>query len=356
MLTTALFNLAIIALAVYLLAIITDEYFVASLDQISQRLKLPHSVAGASLMAVGSSAPELAIALLALFTGGGEHSDVGIGTIVGSAVFNVLVITGASAMVRPVQVTWRVVVRDVVMYVACIALLLATFQDGRIVPLEALAYLALYGVYLYILLNWESMVPGTEEDVIELMEQEIAEERVRAGLYFRVTNAISRGIGLFTGNPHNGYLRAFLVSILLIVGLSYALIQAGVAFAGALGVPPVIVALTILAGGTSVPDMFASVVVARQGRGEMAVANAVGSNIFDILIGLGLPWLLAMAFRGEAVLVGTAGLWQSTLILLGTVLLLFLFLTTGQRLSRGEGFALVAVYIGYVVWAYANGG
>ena len=117
-----------------------------------------------------------------------------------------------------------------------------------------------------------------------------------------------------------------------------------------------IVALTILAGGTSVPDLFASIVVSRQGRGEMAVANAVGSNIFDILVGLGLPWLLALVFLGERVQVGTADLWGSTLLLLGTVLLLFFFLTTGRRLSRAEGVTLVAVYIGYVAWAYANGG
>ncbi|MCI5167445.1 MAG: hypothetical protein D3903_15460 [Candidatus Electrothrix sp. GM3_4] len=79
--------LLIMLIAIYILAIMTDEYFIPSLDHISHQLNLPHNVAGASLMAMGSSAPELAIALTALFQGGGEHSDVGIGTIVGSAVF-----------------------------------------------------------------------------------------------------------------------------------------------------------------------------------------------------------------------------------------------------------------------------
>ena len=118
----AILSLVIIAVSIYLLAIITDEFFITSLDQISNKLKLPHNVAGASLMAMGSSAPELAIALLALFNKGGEHSDVGIGTIVGSAVFNILVITGVSAIARPARVTWRVVVRDVVVYSVSIGL------------------------------------------------------------------------------------------------------------------------------------------------------------------------------------------------------------------------------------------
>ena len=114
-------------------------------------------------------------------------------------------------------------------------------------------------------------------------------------------------------------------------------------------------ALTILAAGTSVPDMFASIMVARQGRGEMAISNAVGSNIFDILVGLGLPWLLALLFLGDRITIGTEGLWTSALVLLGTVVLLFVFLTTNRRLSRREGWILVGVYVAYVAWVWLQG-
>ncbi|HEY54176.1 MAG TPA: hypothetical protein G4N94_12060, partial [Caldilineae bacterium] len=185
-------SLAVIAVAVYLLAIVTDEFFIVSLDQIAVRLKLPHNVAGASLMAMGSSAPELAIALLALFTASGAHSDVGIGTIVGSAVFNILVITGVSAIARPANISWRVVVRDVVMYVFGVALLLVTIFDGEVTIPEALVYLAAYAVYLYILFRWESFAPGKEEDVIEIVETEVGEEHARTDIFHRVTDAISR--------------------------------------------------------------------------------------------------------------------------------------------------------------------
>ena len=112
-----LLSLAAILLSVFVLAIMTDKFFIPSLDEISRRLKLSDEVAGASLMAIGSSAPELAIALMALFTAGGAHSDVGIGTIVGSAVFNILVITGLSAVVAGgLHIHIFAVGRDIVYY------------------------------------------------------------------------------------------------------------------------------------------------------------------------------------------------------------------------------------------------
>ncbi|MEM7119038.1 MAG: calcium/sodium antiporter [Chloroflexota bacterium] len=345
---TAITSLFIIFVCIYMLAIVTDEYFIISLDQISKKLNLPNDVAGASLMAMGSSAPELAIALLALFKGGGEHSDMGIATIVGSAVFNILVITGVSAIARPAVVSWRVVIRDVAMYVASIALLLITFADGAITLFEALLLLGLYFVYLVILFNWKSA--DEDEGAPEAVVAETAAEPEKTGLYHRITHVVSTGIGVLMGNAEKAFIRAFLVSIGLIGIISWFLVEYAIVFADAMGIPPVIVALTILAGGTSIPDMIASIVVAKQGRGDMAVANAIGSNIFDILIGLGIPWLIALLVLGNEIHVGTSGLWTSTLILLGTVLLVFVFLTTERTLSRREGWTLVAAYGGYVVW------
>lgn len=352
----AIISLLIIFVSVYFLSIITDEFFIESLDQISQNWKLPSNVAGASLMAMGSSAPELGIALFALFTAGGSHSDIGIGTIVGSAVFNILVITGASAIVRPAKVTWQVVVRDCLVYVASIGLLLVAFADGTITILEALALLGLYAAYIFVLFQWETYVPGGEADEVNMVEAEMSAQRQDPGLLGQISGAIAKIIGFLMGNPRRSYIRAFVVSILLIAGISWVLVQSAVLFAESLGIPPIIVALTILAGGTSVPDMISSIIVARQGRGDMAVANAVGSNIFDILVGLGLPWLLGLVILGEpSIHVGTGDLWLSTLILLGTVILLFVFLSTERLLTRLEGFILLVAYLMYVLWTWLGG-
>jgi K+-dependent Na+/Ca+ exchanger-like protein len=357
---SAITSLIIMALAIYLLSIITDEFFIESLDQISKKWKLPSNVAGASLMAMGSSAPELAIALFALFLGQGEHSDVGIGTIVGSAVFNVLVITGVSAIARPARITWRVVVRDCVVYVASIALLLIAFADGTIMWLEAVAFLGLYGAYIFILFQWEAFAPDEEAEMVEIVEIELKHAeghgKHRLAVYHVVDSVLQKGIGLLMGDPRRAYVRAFLVSIVFIAGISWLLVEHAVNFAQAIGIPPIIVALTVLAAGTSAPDLISSVIVSRQGRGEMAVANAVGSNIFDILVGLGLPWLLAIIFRGATVHVGTENLWLSTVILLGTVILLFIFLSTERLLSRKEGWTLLAVYVAYVLWTWLGPG
>jgi K+-dependent Na+/Ca+ exchanger-like protein len=370
---TAGLCLLIMLIAIYILAVMTDEYFIPSLDHISGLLDLPSNVAGASLMAMGSSAPELAIALTALFQGGGEHSDVGIGTIVGSAVFNILVITGASALARPAKITLSVVIRDCLVYVLSIVLLLFTFADGRIQPGEASSFLLMYAGYLAVLFKWNSWFP---EEVVEEAETSVTSAPVGHDLageesgyaqgagarsvMERVKRVLIKGLGFFAGTVDKSYLRVFFVSIAVIVGLSWILVKSVIVFGAVTAIPPVIVALTLLAAGTSAPDMISSVVVARQGRGDMAVANAVGSNIFDILIGLGLPWLIVigigMLTGGQTfVEVGTAELLSSTLVLLGTVFVLFIFLYTERTLSRIEGGVLISLYVVYVLWIWLGG-
>lgn len=352
-------SLIIIMIAIYLLAIITDEFFIESLDVISEKWKLPSNVAGASLMAMGSSMPELTIALFALMQQDGAHSDVGIGNIVGSAIFNILVITGVSALVMPAKVTLRVIVRDCAVYTLSIGLLIWFFLDGQITMLEALLFLGLYALYILILFQWNRLVGDEEDqeaDPIEMAELEEEEEGAKSGLYHRITSVISKVLGFLTGHPRRNYLRTFTVSVALIAGISWVLVEESVALAEVLGVPPVIVALTVLAAGSSVPDLIGSVLVAKKGRGEMAVANAVGSNIFDITIGLGLPWLLILLFQKDTIVVGTDGLWTSTLLLLGTVAILFVFLWTKRELSRIEGGILVFLYVIYVIWIWLGGG
>lgn len=352
--TTALTSLLIIIVAIYLLAIITDEFFIESLDEIAKKWSLPSNVAGASLMAMGSSMPELSIALIALVRAGGEHAEIGVGNIVGSAVFNILIITGASALIRPAKVTWQVITRDCFIYAVSIGLLLYVFADGVITLIEALILLSLYAAYIIILFQWNLIVPNGEEDIIDVLESELQEESQKAGLFFTINSVISRIFRMLTGGPRRSFMRAFVVSVIIIAAISWVLVENAVSLANALHVPPIIIALTVLAGGSSVPDLIASLLVAREGRGEMAVSNAVGSNIFDITIGLGLPWLLVLLFQGGTIMVGNENLWTSTIILLGTVLILYIFLSTGRLLSRWEGGVLVSIYLAYLAWIWLS--
>ena len=107
--------IAILLVAFYLLAVICEDYFVPALDEISKRLKLSSDVAGATFMAVGSSAPEFFTSVFAVLKPG-DHADIGAGTIVGSAIFNILVIIGASVIFRQAKLTWQPIVRDMIFY------------------------------------------------------------------------------------------------------------------------------------------------------------------------------------------------------------------------------------------------
>ena len=307
-------------------------------------------------MAIGSSAPELAIALIALFTAGGAHSDVGIGTIVGSAVFNILVITGVSAVVAGgLHVHAFAVRRDIIYYLISIGYLGLVFFDGHVSLIEAILGLVGYVVYMGVLivLKDRQEYDEGEEAVTDADE---AAERAPIPLWSQFESLVSGLLGRVTGNPEKNFAWAFAVSILLIVGLSYALVEATIVFSHGIGLPPVIVALTLLAAGTSAPDLMSSVDVAREGRGGMAVANAVGSNTFDLLIGLALPWSIALAFQGIAGIdVGTGNLWISIGILVLTTVILFAFLEIERGLSRLEGVILLLLYVVFVVYTIASG-
>ncbi len=346
-------SLALILVSVVILAVITDRFFIPSLDAISTRLKLSDEVAGASLMAMGSSAPELAIALMALFSGGGQHSDVGIGTIVGSAVFNILVITGVSAVVAGgLRIHVFAVRRDIFYYLVSIGYLALVFYDGQVSLIEALLGLAGYIVYLGVLI----VLKAPEVDDEPAPAKHTAGQPGKVGLWQRIESLVVAPLQRLTGAPEVNYVWAFSVSIALIVALSYILVEATIVFSAGIGIPPVIVALTLLAAGTSAPDLMSSVDVAREGRGGMAVANAVGSNTFDLLIGLALPWAIALVAQGAGLIhVGTDNLWTSLGILVATTLILFVFLETKRDLSRREGWILLLLYAVFILYTLASG-
>ena len=348
-----LLSLAAILVSVFVLAVATDKFFIPSLDEISRRLKLSDEVAGASLMAIGSSAPELAIALMALFSDGGAHSDVGIGTIVGSAVFNILVITGVSAVVAGgLHIHIFAVGRDIVYYLISILYLGLVFFDGHVSLIEAILGLAGYVVYMGVLIVWKVLAPDEDDEE----EPESEPERQKVAGWHHLESLVETILRRITGAPEKNFVWAFVVSIALIVALSYVLVESTIIFSAGIGIPPVIVALTLLAAGTSAPDLMASVDVAREGRGGMAVANAVGSNTFDLLVGLALPWTIALSILGlSGIDVGTGDLWVSIGILVATTLILAVFLTSERELSRREGIVLLLLYAVFVIFTLTSG-
>jgi len=333
----------------YFLAVICDRYFVKSLDKIADKLKMSSDMAGATLMAIGSSAPELFVSFIALFKPGNEA--IGAGTIVGSAIFNILVIIGAVAIIKKAIISWQPIIRDVLFYSISIILLLIFFRDGSVNLTEASIFVGLYVLYIIAIIKWKKILPYTDNNKNNNSKDEVKEEVcVKKNFLCRIKKIIYQTLDFIF--PRKNYWLTFFLCILIIGGLSWVLVESAIVIAETLKIPSVIIGLTILAIGTSIPDLVSSVIVAKQGRGGMAISNSIGSNIFDILIGLGLPWVIMTSIYGVEIPVITENLNSSIFLLFATVIaVLFLLILHKWKLKRTSGLILIGFYITYLIWA-----
>ncbi len=348
----ALYSLLLL-ISFYLIAQVSDRYFIPALDSISGRLKIRSDVAGATFMAIGSSAPELFIALIAVFHPDG-HEEIGLGTIVGSALFNVLAIIGAVALVRKAIVAWQPILRDTFFYLVSIALLALVFYNNKISLLESFMLLGVYVIYIFAVIHWNKIFPY-KDDAVDL-EQEKAEVEVvkRYRLVRLLIKPLDKVVDL-TFASSRYYMLNFIISIIWIAFLSWVLVYSAIGVSVILNVPEGIIALTVLAAGTSVPDLIASVIVAKKGRGGMAISNALGSNIFDILLGLGIPWLIVIILFKDSVEVSSQNIFVSVILLFASVLIVFMLLIYRRwKISKPTGILLLALYLAYLIWQIIN--
>jgi Ca2+/Na+ antiporter len=230
-------------------------------------------------------------------------------------------------------------------YSLSIILLLFTFKDGIVTFFEILVFLLLYAVYIIAVVNWKKLFNYKEDDPIEILEVAMTEKKWR-----KLFAPIDWLVKITFPKPHR-YILTFAISIVWITALSWVLVESAVASAHILEIPSVIIGLTILAAGTSIPDLLSSIIVAKKGQAGMAISNGIGSNIFDILFGLGLPWLVAYLFFGKKLTVATENLNSSIILLFATVIaILFLFIIRKWRVGKYSGYLLIALYLAYLVW------
>jgi len=353
------------------LAIVCDDYFVTSLEDISEALNLSPDVAGATFMAAGSSAPELFTSLMGVFA---VKNDVGIGTIVGSAVFNLCCIIGGTAMFTPftLAIDWKPITRDSTFYALSIGAMIYVLHDSMITFFEAVMLVVLYGFYVVFMyfnpqfMTWLSRLAGEnpgeklQDDDDDHQKKEDKEEEEEDDEEAPVAKAIAKPLEIILlatipdcSKPHNKsrYLVTFIMSIAWIGVLSYFMVT----WASKLGclwhVHPAIMGVTVLAAGTSVPDAIGSLLVARDGQGDMAVSNAIGSNVFDILLGLGLPWSLSCMFYGTSVPVDAKNLEPLSIILFSTLGAVYLVtLLSGFKLTKCVGAIFFSFYFIFVTY------
>ena len=296
-------------------------------------------------MAIGSSAPELFVAIIALLRPGG-HEEIGVGTIVGSALFNLLVIIGVSVIVKDAKLQWQPILRDLLFYTLAIVTLYVVFIDGMITMSESLLLMSLYGGYILAVIYWRKLFKYEPSDE-DFEEDDDEEEKTGWKVIFIPLDFILSKIF----PPKKYYFMTFTFSIGAIAILCWVLVESAIGISAIMGIPEVVVALVIIAAGTSIPDMISSVIVAKQGRGGMAMSNAIGSNIFDIFIGLGLPWFFISYYREQNIHVESAGLNESIIILFGSVILIFSVLIFSKwKIKKPVGYLLVGAYLAYIFY------
>lgn len=356
-------DVAIIIFSFYFMSEIVDALFIKSLDNIAARLKLSESVSGATLLAFGTSAPEIATALFALFLTD-AHPATGVGTIVGSAIFQILVVIGFACIANRSKLSWKPILRDSSFYAFSVILLLIFVQDNKLTILEGGILVGCYLLYLVFLNFWMRYIDNEskENNEVEIKEEYAIEDvlpprsTLRKTIDF-ITTPLRLLIRLIP-NPEKRPAWTYPVFILclgFIALASYWMVMAAERLAIQIGIPTEIIALTILAGGTSMPEIISSYIVSKQGRGDMAIANAIGSNIFDILISLGLPVLIYTLMHGDISGIGSANITSSVVLLFASLLLVILaFVFSRFYATRLLGYSLIIIYVVYVWGAYAG--
>lgn len=303
------------------LLVFSADWLVKGAASIASALGISPLVVGLTVVAFGTSAPELAVSVMSAFKG---QADLALGNVVGSNIFNVLFILGISALIIPLVVHAQLVRFDVPVMIAVSVLLYFLSMDGLISRLDGVVLFVLLLGYIFILIRGSLK----EKDAGVLSEYE--EEYGKAA-----------------GDPK--WLKNIAFVVFGIVGLvigSDRLVFGAVFIAKHFGVSELIIGLTIVSAGTSLPEVATSVLAALKGERDIAVGNVVGSNIFNILTVLGISSIVAPS----GVEVAKQALESDMLIMIAVAVATFPVFFYGYRIGRISGFFFLAFYGAYLAY------
>lgn len=292
------------------------ELLVRSSAGMARRLGVSPFVIGAIIVGFGTSTPELSASTVAALRG---SSDIAVGNVVGSNIFNVAVVLGVAALIRPVKTDPRAIRFDLAVASAVSVIPWLSMLAGGQLP-RWMGVLMLLGLAAFVVRSFRH--GGVEDAETELGEAMASDVPPGKSLVLGVLGSLA-GLAM------------------LVLGAKL-LVDSAVDIARAAGLSELVIGLTIVAIGTSLPELVTSVVAALKGHAELALGNVLGSNIFNLLGILGVATLITpQAIAGQT-------LWLDTPLMLASVLALAVITYTGKRISRGEGAVLVAVWVGYV--------
>ncbi len=307
----------IVLIVGFIILIKGADFFVEGASSFAKIFKVPTILIGLTIVAFGTSAPEGAVSIYAALK---DSNQIAIGNIIGSSIFNILLVIGISSIMKPIDVKIKTILKEFpFLLLTCIVLfILSSDVDlqgaavNKLTEADGLILLCMFSVFLYYIVEMAIMSKEDYGDDIESMP----------------------------------FSKSALFSVVGLVGIvagGNLVVESSSSLAVQLGMSETLVGLTIVAIGTSLPELVTSIVAAKKGQNDIAVGNAIGSNVFNILLILGITSIIKPIPIKSVV-------FFDMIYLLAATVLTYIFVTTERKSSRLEGFILTISYFGYMVF------
>jgi len=306
--------LSIVLLVVgFVLLVKGADWFVDGSSSVAKLLKIPSVIIGLTIVSIGTSAPEAAVSISASLSGSNE---IAISNVVGSNIFNLLIVIGVCAVIKAFATDKDIVKRDMPLNILASVLLLAMIFDGTLSRIEGIILLALMVLYILVLIK-NALKNRDQGEEIKVMSP------LKSLLFI----AIGIAAIVFGGDM---------------------VVDNAKIIAATLGMGDMLIGLTIVAVGTSLPELVTSIVAARKGESGLALGNAVGSCLFNIFLILGISSVLSPITLPEISAFETL---VDTMVLIGVTVLTYIFSRTKHKTVRWEGITYILIYSAYIAYA-----
>ena len=321
---------------------------------IATRFGISQMVIGLTIVAMGTSMPEFCVSMVSALKG---TPDLAVGNVVGSNTFNTLLIVGCSALVAPIMVKRSSVKRDIPFAVVASLLMLLFCLDGAIGRVDAAVLFAGFCLFMFVTLKYAKTTEGptaavatsgaTTATAISEASTSQASDHKASSSETSDHEASSSEASQASGTSMLKAVVMLVVGLLCLIAGSNMFVDNASFVASSLGVSDAVIGLTIVAGGTSMPELATSMVSAKKGNSDIAIGNVIGSNVFNILMIIGITGLVKpMHIAGITTL--------DLIMMLASILLMWFFCRTTYKVKRWEGAVLTIVYIAYLTWLVMN--
>lgn len=290
---------------------------------VAERMNIPQIVIGLTVVAMGTSMPEFCVSLISALKG---TPDLAVGNVVGSNIFNSLFIVGITATIAPMAILRATVMKDIPFALVASVILMMMCLDGRIGRIDAAVLFSLFMIFMFMTLK-----------SAKINKQELEEENKLAEKALKSVPKMSPAMSVVW----------ILAGLAWLIGGSTLFVEGASKLATSLGVSEAVVGLTIVAGGTSLPELATSIVSARKGSSGIAIGNVLGSNVFNILGILGVTGLIC-----PMQLQGITDTDLSMLVI--SMIMIWFFSFTKYIIERWEGLILSATFIGYIAYLISH--